>query len=264
MVIPRDADDLVRALELCEARGLRWRVMGNGSNLLVSDTGVTGVVFKLRGVLDHLRFEGERVVAGAGVMLSRLVEEAAGQGLSGLEHLIGIPGTLGGALAMNAGSAGQAIGESVARVTFWQPGAGVCEAAAGELAFGYRDSILRRGGRVVLEAELILSASKAGLVEARMRELAARRRATQPLSARSAGSVFRNPEGGFAGQLMEAAGLKGERRGDAEVSTKHANFIINRGRATAADIRALVELARGRVRETSGIDLACEIVLWDD
>jgi UDP-N-acetylmuramate dehydrogenase len=188
---------------------------------------------------------------------------AAREGFSGLEPLVGIPGTLGGALAMNAGAHGHSLGERVVRVTFWEPGAGVRTLPKDELAFAYRDSLLKQGRRVALEAELELTRSERGLIEARMRELMARRRASQPLGERSAGCVFRNPPGRFAGALIEQAGLKGERVGGAEISAKHANFILNRSRATASDIRALMELARERVRQRFGVELACEVDYWE-
>jgi len=263
LIVPTGEGDLVRALDFCQARGLRWRVMGNGSNLLVNDAGVSGVVFKVAGALSELRFEGERAVVGAGLALGRLVAAAAGEGLGGLEWLAGIPGAVGGALAMNAGAHGHAIGGLVRRVRLWEAGAGVREVGQGEMLFGYRDSLLRRGGRVALAAELALERADPAAIEARIKELVERRRATQP-AGRSAGSVFRNPPGKFAGALLEQAGLKGERIGEAEVSARHANFILNRGRATAADIRALIDLARARVREASGVELHPEVDIWED
>jgi UDP-N-acetylmuramate dehydrogenase len=197
-------------------------------------------------------------------MLPRLVEEAAGRDLSGLEPLAGIPGSLGGALAMNAGAHGHSIGELVERVTFWERGAGMRSLPQEGLSFSYRDSLLRQGGRVALEAVLFLAPCEPGQAQRRVREALARRKARQPLGLRSAGSVFRNPEGAYAGALIEAAGLKGTRVGEAEVSRVHANFIVNRGRATAAEVKALMELARRRVKETSGIDLHPEVVVWED
>ncbi|MFH0811082.1 MAG: UDP-N-acetylmuramate dehydrogenase [Pseudomonadota bacterium] len=265
LIIPADAADLIRAMEFCQKRGLRWRVMGNGSNLLVSDAGVAGVVFKVKGTLGHVQIDGRRIVAGAGLLLARLIDQTTRLGLGGLEYLTGIPGTLGGALAMNAGAHGHGISECVREVTFWQAGSGVRSLAAGELHFAYRDSLLRREGLVALEAELELEPGDVASMRRTREEIMARRRATQPLGVRSAGSVFRNPpKKTFAGALLEAAGLKGTRIGGAEVSSRHANFIVNLGGATAADVRALMDLARARVKETAGEDLLPEITLWDD
>jgi UDP-N-acetylmuramate dehydrogenase len=264
LIVPASAEELARALEFCEAHGLPWRVLGAGSNLLVSDRGVAGVVFKLRGTLEELKAHGERVVAGAGLMLPRLVVAAAREGLSGLEYLAGIPGTVGGALAMNAGAHGHDIGGCVRSVTFWETGAGVRQLGREELGFAYRDSLLKHGRRVALGAEFELARGERGAIEGVMSELLARRKATQPIGERSAGCVFRNPPGAFAGALIERAGLKGTRLGGAEISTRHANFIVNTGGATAADIKALMELVRERVRETAGVELAPEITIWDD
>lgn len=264
VVVPADAGDLTAALDFCSAHSLRWRVMGNGSNLLVHDGPVAGVVFKVRGCLDYFHLEGTRLTAGAGAMLARAAEAAAGADLSGLEWLAGIPGTLGGAVAMNAGAHGHSVGELVRRVTLWQEGAGVISLGADELAFGYRDSALRHSGLVALEVELELAPCGPGEAARRTRELLVRRKAAQPLGRRSAGSVFRNPEGGKAWALIDQAGLKGSRVGGAEVSPKHANFIVTRPGATAADILELMDLARRLVRERTGVELRPEVVVWED
>lgn len=263
LIVPADVSDLVRALDFCQARGLPWRVMGNGSNLLVADAGLPGVVFKLRGTLEALEIRGERVCAGAGLMLPVLVQAAARQGLAGLETLAGIPGTVGGALAMNAGAFGRSLGECVLAATFWEAGRGVRTLGGEELGFAYRDSLLRHGRRVALEAELALARDDPQSIEARMRDYLTRRRQSQPQGVRSAGSVFRNPEAAPAGALIERAGLKGERCGGAEVSPRHANFIVNRGGATACDIRALIALVQERVRRDSGVELVCEVDIWE-
>lgn len=257
LVRPADAQDLVSLLAACEARGVRVTALGGGSNLLVADRGVRGVLVRLGPVED--RIEGERLLLGAALPTSRLAQLALEHGLLGCEFAAGIPGTLGGAVAMNAGTpAGEMkdVVESVEVAT--AEGLRLLEARA--LGFGYRTCRLPPGA-VVTRVALRLRRGDVAKSRAAMDLDRERRRQTQPLHQPTFGSTFRNPEGDHAGRLIEAAGLKGHRVGNAMWSTLHANFVVNLGGATARDCLSLVRLARARVLERFGVALALEVRL---
>lgn len=259
---PSDRDDLVGALRWAESAGVPWRVLGNGSNLLVRDEGVRGLVLHPRRALGEILVEGRSVRAGSGATLPAVANLAALRGLSGLEFAAGIPGTLGGALIMNAGWHEHEIGRLVVEVEFLRPDAAVTVLPREACEFGYRGSSLRRRKGVVLGALLELAPLDPGEIRERLARYAAARRETQPTDLPSCGSVFLKPEGDFAGRLIEQAGFKGLRLGDLEVSTKHANFIVNRGRGTAADALALVERVEEEVLARFGVRLVREFELW--
>ncbi len=248
------------ALQRAAEEGIPVTLMGNGTNLLVSDSGVEGLVIKLGPAFSgvELREEG-RVWAQAGSLLSGLANFAAEKGLMGLEFAAGIPGSVGGALAMNAGAYGGEIKDVLCEIEYLDraTGALLCRAPLeGEL--GYRQSAFSWPGRVAVAATFRLLPDDGGM-QARMREYAQSRKTKQPLSYPSAGSTFKRPAGHFAGALIQAAGLKGARVGGAQVSELHAGFIINQGGATSADVRGLIELVQKRVLEESGIKLEPEI-----
>lgn len=234
--------------------------LGAGTNLLVSDRGVRGLVVRLGEGFMRLEFDGPRVRAGAAARFGQLVEEAVERGLGGLEFGEGIPGSVGGGLVMNAG----AFGGEIARVVKFvhgvnQQGAALALTPA-EVKFSYRRTELPPHF-VIARVDFELAAGERGALRARVAELHAKRAAHQPHGLPNAGSIFKNPPGNFAGRLLEGAGLKGARLGDAAFSTEHANFIVNLGAARAEDVRALIELARGRVRERSGVALETEVRL---
>ena len=258
LATPRDRRALADLLGLCAAHALPYAVLGGGFNTLVPDVGVRGVVIQLAH-LRRLELRGpDTLYAEAGTSHARLVNFCRDRGLSGLEFGVGIPGTLGGWLAMNAGIPDRET-RDVVREIEWMDAEGAQQSARREdLAFAYR-SLRLAPGAIVLAALLAVAQAAPEAVREDMRRLLERRAATQPIDRPSCGSVFKNPEGDHAGRLIEAAGLKGTCVGGAEISTLHANFIVNRGGARAADVLALIELARSRVREHFGVELETEV-----
>lgn len=243
--------------------GIPYRVMGLGSNLVVSDSGVAEVVVTLRRVSSPIKVRGSIVSVGGGFPLSKLAKRVGELGLSGLEPLSGIPGSVGGAIKMNAGSFGMEIGSLVKKVVLFSPSSGVREVSREELSFSYRGSGVSQG-EIVLAVELRLTPEEPALVIKRLREFRRRRELTQPIGERSAGCIFKNPEGASAGRLIDEAGLKGMRRGGAVISTKHANFIINEGGATASDVFALIDKMKEEVLRLFGIELEEEVEVWGE
>ena len=252
---------LSRTLEVLSREGVDWVILGKGSNLLVSDKGYDGCAIVLDGEFARHSFaEDGSLTAGAGATLSRLVNDALKKGLSGLEPCVGIPGTLGGALSMDAGTRREWIGGRVRDLVVLRPGEGMRRYGGGEVEWGYRSTSLPTD-EIILEATLELTPAAPDAIAADMEERLARRRAAQPLGAPSCGSVFRNPVGQSAGALIESCGLKGESCGGAQISPEHANFIVNRGGATAADVITLISRAHEAVLREHGVDLLCEVKL---
>lgn len=256
-VRPADLPSLEAARAVLAEAGLPVLVVGLGTNLLVRDGGVRGAVLSTAR-LSGWRVDGTRVVAQSGSPFPALAREAARLGLSGLEFAAGIPGTLGGAVIMNAGAHGMSLADVIERVTV-RGRAGQAVLGGDELGLSYRSSALRGQDLVVTEAVLQLRPSSSTEVQERMRALLEVRRRTQPRGVPSAGSFFRNPPGAAAGFLIEQAGCKGMRVGGAEVSRVHANFLVNRGGATAGDILALAAAVRRRVAERFGVWLEPEV-----
>ncbi|MGH7262716.1 MAG: UDP-N-acetylmuramate dehydrogenase [Candidatus Rokuibacteriota bacterium] len=257
-VIPQDADDIRQALSYAEKERLPLEVIGGGNNLVVKDRGVRGVVVKLEGCLGRVEFRGEEGVAGAGASLSALIREAAALSLGGIECLVGIPATIGGALAMNAGTQDGAIGDFVSAVYFLHADGTLGEFKPGTGAFAYR-TFNCPPGAILIGARLQLHRRPQVEIQKDIKQRLKQKKATQPLALASAGCVWKNPASDYAGRLVEKVGLKGKRLNGAEISSKHANFIVNRGGASAADILALMELARERVLAQFGIKLEPEI-----
>lgn len=249
-------------VDACGKEGVSWVVVGRGSNLLVSDEGFPGVVITLGRDFRVMRVDEERgrILAGAGVMLSSVVQEAFTRSLAGLEFAVGTPGTLGGALRMNAGSRGEWIGSRVASVTTFSPGAGLSRRSGAELAWGYRSSSFDPD-EAVLECELSVEKADPFYIRGKMEAGLANRKKSQPMNEPSCGSVFKNPEGTSVGRLIEELGLKGRRLGGAQVSERHANFIVNTGSATAQDVLGLIDLIQAKVSESYGIELTPEVRL---
>jgi len=250
--------DLAATTSILAEERVPWRVLGKGSNVLASDDGYDGAVLTLGRDFKRHALEDERLRTGAGVILAAVVRDAFSAGRTGLEFAVGVPGTVGGALAMNAGNRDEWIGSIVESVTLFVPGQGLVGVRGPEVAWGYRRSDLTARGIIVEAALRVLEGDEVHIrrtMEASLR----RRKRSQPLGLPSAGSIFVNPEGDSAGRLIEAAGLKGLRIGGAQVSDVHANFIVNAGGATAADVVALVKLIRDTVKEANGIELRPEV-----
>ena len=264
LAIPGDIEQLQQLLGWARAEGLSLRVLGGGSNLLVADAGIDALVVSLRRAAGSFTFIGERVVAGAAVMLPALSRAAAERSLGGLEFAVGIPGAVGGALNSNAGIGdGRSIGLLVEEVEVIG-GRGRSTIPRSELFFGYRRSSLRGAGVMVLGATLRLQPRPKEEIEAELRTLLEQRQATQPTAGPNAGSVFRNPEGDYAGRLIEAAGCKALSVGAATVSDLHANFFVHDGTATTAEMVGLMALVQRRVLDHAGVRLQPEIEWWGD
>lgn len=262
-VICDSISDLAQTVRACEAESVPLVVLGKGTNVLVADDGYRGAVAVLGKDFKRHGIEGEHMRVGAGVILAAVVQEAFAKGLTGLEFAVGVPGTVGGALVMNAGSRDAWIGGIVESVTLLVPGQGLVALRGSEIAWAYRETDLPSRG-VVVECALKVQPGDKDAIRRVMEAALTRRKATQPMGAACAGSVFVNPPGDSAGRLIEAAGLKGARVGGAAVSDVHANFIVNDGTATAADVLSLIELIRTAVRDEYGIGLQTEIRFLGD
>jgi UDP-N-acetylmuramate dehydrogenase len=262
-VEPRNWDELQLVYSQAAEAGVRVRVLGRGCNTLVADGYHRWVVISTQ-QLNRFHRQGTCLAGGAGHDLARLVARAEALGLAGFEALAGIPGSVGGAVAMNAGGRYGTIGERLVSAVVAFPGRPPRWMPAGELGLGYRESSLIDGRPFLFSATFELDLAPPRRLQEQRRFILAEKRASQPMDARSAGCVFRNPEGTSAGYLIDQAGLKGTEVGDAVVSPKHANFIINRGHATATQIQELIALVIERVQEKFGIRLELEIEVWTD
>jgi len=258
---PSSVEELTALLTLAEEHGWPTLVVGNGSNLLAADEGLDRLVILTGGLTGLTLAEDTVIRAEAGLSLARLAVFALHNGLTGLEFAHGIPGSLGGAVCMNAGAYGGEMCRVVRSVTAWFPGEGVRTLTNAELDFSYRHSLFSLREGVVLGAELALTPGSESEIRALMEDLIRRRREKQPLEYPSAGSTFKRPTGHFAGALIEQCGLKGFRIGGACVSEKHAGFVINVGGATCADIKAVMDHVRGLVLERTGVELEPEVRL---
>jgi UDP-N-acetylmuramate dehydrogenase len=254
---------LASLLRLLNRRAMNFCLLGNGSNVLISDRGVRGVVIRLAGEFKKLQWaEGEQVHVnvGAAYAVTQLVREAARKGFAGLEFAEGIPGSVGGALFMNAGAYGSEFEKVVDQVEgVTSQGKPICF-SRGEMTFSYRDSHLPPG-TIVTRVRMQLHKAESAEVGSKLQELVSRRKSSQPSGYPNSGSMFRNPPGDFAGRLIEAAGLKGKRIGQSQISERHANFIVNLGGAKAADVLQLTALAQAEVRNRFGIELVLEVKL---
>ncbi|MBM4285483.1 MAG: UDP-N-acetylmuramate dehydrogenase [Deltaproteobacteria bacterium] len=263
LAVPSDLEDVFQLFRRAGVEGWPLFFLGRGSNVLIADAGLPGLTLHLARAFQGWERREDRWRVGAGVSLPRLARQAAAWGVSGFEFLAGIPGTVGGAVRLNAGAHGRSLAGLLTRVWVATPGLHLLELPAGELELGYRSSrLLSLPHWLVVEAEFRLPAEASpAAVRQRMRELLTARRARQPSHPRTCGSVFKNPPAAAAaGYLIEAAGLKGRRRGDAQVSRRHANFIINRGQAQAGEIQALIREVEEEVRRRHGVRLEREVV----
>lgn len=252
-------DEIKALLLLCEEEQEPYYILGNGSNLLVSDSGYRGLIIHIGKEFGIIEREGNCIRAQAGALLSQVANEAWKAGLAGIEFAAGIPGSLGGALIMNAGAYGGEMKNIVSEVTALDKSGSVHVLKGEMLEFGYRSSILMKKGYIALEAVIQLEQGDKEAIKAVMDELKEKRTTKQPLQYPSAGSTFKRPEGYFAGKLIEDAGLRGFQVGGAQVSQKHCGFVINAGDATASDIVNLMEQVSGKVQEQFGVTLEPEV-----
>ena len=252
-------EELSALLTLAHEQGYPYLLLGNGSNLLVSDAGTDALVIHTGALQQIERLSDDTLYAQAGVSLAKLAVFAMKHSLTGLEFAHGIPGSLGGAVCMNAGAYGGEMKQVVREVTAWLPGKGMCTMKLEELALSYRHSYFSDHEGVVLGAKLQLSAGDENTIRAQMEDLIGRRREKQPLEYPSAGSFFKRPEGYFAGALIEQCGLKGASIGGAQVSEKHAGFVVNTGNATCEDVLALMRHVQKTVYEQTGVQLEPEV-----
>ncbi|WP_282941532.1 UDP-N-acetylmuramate dehydrogenase [Paenibacillus sp. RC67] len=261
LLIPRTKEQLVEAVKLLYQHQTSWTVLGRGSNMLVADKGIRGIVLKLGPSMETLRFDGDIVYAGGAYSLIKLSVMASKEGLTGFEFFGGIPGTVGGAVYMNAGAHGSDVSRILLRAEVLLPTGELVTMQQADFEYDYRHSLLQKEPGIVTEAVFQLQfGDKKEIIEttAAYKE---RRLRTQPLQLPCAGSVFRNPEGHFAAKLIEEAGLKGYKVGGAEVSPLHANFIVNTGKATAQDVLTLIEQVQRIVLEKNGIKLVPEVLV---
>ena len=257
---PAGEGELLFAVREAKRAGAPFRIIGNGSNLLVLDGGLPGLTIRLGEAFSKISVDGNQIRAQAGALLSRVAAAARDASLTGLEFASGIPGSAGGGMAMNAGAYSGQLSDVFEGCRALDPETGIISALGpAEMALGYRESAALSRGLIVTEAAFRLTAGEKTAIQAKMDDLSARRREKQPLNLPSAGSTFKRPEGYFAGALIEQAGLKGLRVGGACVSEKHAGFVVNDRNATARDVLDLIRLVQARVFEHSGVRLETEV-----
>ena len=263
-LVPKSTEEIAGIFKICREEGIPWFVLGNGSNLLVSDKGYQGVVIQLYKGFGEVKVQGCQITAQAGALLSQIAAAAREESLTGFEFAGGIPGTLGGAVVMNAGAYGGEMKDVVKEVTVLTREGEIRTLQAEELAMGYRTSAIKEAGYIVLSAVLSLEKGDKEQIKARMQELAGMRSSKQPLQYPSAGSTFKRPEGYFAGKLIMDSGLRGYQVGGAQVSEKHCGFVINTGNATARDVRNLMADVQRIVEEKYGVKLEPEVKFLGD
>ncbi|MGN0264851.1 MAG: UDP-N-acetylmuramate dehydrogenase [Oliverpabstia sp.] len=261
---PSDVNQIPEIIHICREEGIPWFVLGNGSNLLVSDQGYRGVVIQIYKNMNQITVEGTRIYAQAGALLSAVSKKAMEAGLTGMEFASGIPGTLGGAAVMNAGAYGGEMKDILVSVTVLTDEGEQKVLKAEELNLGYRTSIIKERGYIVLDGVLQLQAGNRDAIKTRMEELKVQRVTKQPLEYPSAGSTFKRPEGYFAGKLIEDAGLRGYRVGGAQVSEKHCGFVINTGDATTSDVVQLIHNVQNIIWNKFKVKLEPEVKFLGD
>ena len=259
LVTPTTVEEISATLEYCRNNEIEYLVIGNGSNLLVKDGGVAGVVIDLSSKFNNISVDGLTVTAQAGALLSRVARKAWAASLTGMEFAEGIPGTIGGAVYMNAGAYGGEMCQIVDKVTCLTQDGQIVTFQGEDHGFAYRHSAYMGSGMVILEASLNLTLGDSEAIKATMDDLRGRRRDKQPTDKPSAGSTFKRPANGYAAAMIEQCGLKGFRVGGAEVSTKHSGFVINAGGATATDILTLMDQVADKVQEQFGVRLEPEV-----
>ena len=258
-IMPKSVKQVQMAVKICQEEQIPYFILGNGSNLLVSDRGYRGVIIQMDRNMGEIQVEGTEIQAAAGALLSSIAVAARRESLTGFEFAGGIPGTLGGAVVMNAGAYGGEIKDVLKEVTVMDGDGKIFTLPASELEMGYRTSIIKTAGYLVLSARITLSRGKEEDIKARTRELSEMRTQKQPLDYPSAGSTFKRPEGYFAGKLIMDSGLRGYSVGGAMVSEKHCGFVINKGNATAEDVVSLMKHVTEVVQEKYGVTLEPEV-----
>ena len=264
LALPKTPEEVAEVVRFCHEHAQPYYVLGNGSNLLVSDEGYRGLVLQLYRNFNDIQVNGETITVQSGAMLAAVARTAYQTGLTGLEFASGIPGTIGGAVVMNAGAYGGEMKHVLREVTVLTKEGEVLAIPAKALELGYRTSVIPKNGWIVLGAVLQLKKGDPEQILARMEELKEQRITKQPLDLPSAGSTFKRPEGYFAGKLIMDAGLRGFTVGGAQVSEKHCGFVVNRGDATAADVWELICEVKRRVKERTGVELEPEVKLLGD
>ena len=261
LLLPKDAADIAEALRFAKDEGIPCRVIGNGSNLLVLDGGIEGMVIRIGENMSSYTVDGTLLTAQSGCILARMARETAKQGFAGIEWAAGIPASMGGAAYMNAGAYGHCFYETLEAVEALEQNGDIRRISAEELSSGYRHTSLMESGAVVTKVMVRLRYGDKEALMASVEETLRSRREKQPLDLPSAGSVFKNPEGSHAGYLVELSGLRGKRIGNAQVSEKHGNFIVNLGDCTAKDVLALIEEVKAEVKKQQGYDLETEVLM---
>ena len=263
-LLPSSSEEVKGILEICKEESLQYFILGNGSNLLVSDEGYRGVIIQLYRNYGGLTVEGTEIRAGAGVLLSQIAAAARNESLTGFEFAGGIPGTLGGAVVMNAGAYGGELKDVLKEAVVMDREGNIFTVPVEKLAMGYRTSLVKTAGYLVLEVVISLKKGSQEEIRDTMKDLADRRISKQPLEYPSAGSTFKRPAGYFAGKLIMDAGLRGYQVGGAQVSEKHCGFVINKGNATAADVCRLMADVQAKVQEQFGVTLEPEVKFLGD
>ena len=258
-VIPKTVEEVKQTIMLCVEQDMPYYILGNGSNLLVGDKGYRGVVIQIYKEMNNIFVDGQKIKVQAGALLSKIGSVALEAGLTGFEFAAGIPGTMGGAVVMNAGAYGGEMKDVLEEVTVLTKEGEVLILSKEQLDMGYRTSVVAKMDYIVLKATIALELGDRDAIKARMDELKVQRTTKQPLEFPSAGSTFKRPEGYFAGKLIQDAGLRGFQVGGAQVSEKHCGFVINKGDATAADIVELMKQVSERVKEKFGVELEPEV-----
>lgn len=258
-VRPETTEEIKNLIAYCKEQNMEYFLLGNGSNLLVSDAGFDGMVIQIFRNFSEIHIEGNVIEAQSGALLSAIAGKAAAGGLGGMEFAAGIPGTAGGAVFMNAGAYGGEMKQIIRKVEVLDKDGQVQILSVDQLELGYRTSIIKKKGYVVLRVWLLLEEKPESEIREKMEELKQARISKQPLEYPSAGSTFKRPEGYFAGKLIMDAGLRGFRVGDAQIAEKHCGFVINRGNASAAEVLELVEKVQAKIKEENGVTLEMEV-----
>lgn len=262
MVFPKSVEEIKNIISLCKNENVKYMVMGNGSNMLVSDKGIEGVIIKISDSMSYVEIRDEEIYAEAGVLLSTLSHKALDASLSGLEFASGIPGTLGGAVVMNAGAYGGEMKDVITHVGYMDKDGNIQEIKNEDAEFSYRKSIFSENEYIVIYVKMKLFTGERDEIKEKMADFNQRRRDKQPLNLPSAGSTFKRPEGYFAGKLIEDAGLKGYGIGGAKVSEKHSGFIVNYNNATAEDVCKLIAEVQEKVKKRFGVELEPEVKFY--
>lgn len=263
LIAARSSDEIQMVLKFCKEHQVELHVLGNGSNLLVDDEGVSGIVLYIGRRMQEITVNGTEIAAEAGARMALVARAAEDASLTGLEFAFGIPGTIGGGAIMNAGAYGGELSQVITKVEAFDINGNFYVLEGDDLCFGYRKSTLKTHGYIVSKVYMNCKPGNKEEISALMADLGRQRREKQPLEYPSAGSTFKRPEGYFAGQLIDHSGLKGTSIGGAQVSKKHAGFIINKGSATGRDVRTLIGFIKSKVYENFGVELEPEYVFWD-